>query len=103
MERGGDVGGFVARGNDNDKRGIAGWGLIPLLAKKIGDAWEATGSTDPLPEPRESDEPGEHGNAELYGMVQAPRCDLDGYKSCIISIAVYLIKLTSTYVIPKTA
>lgn len=65
LERSSDVGGFVARGDDDDEGGIAGWNVVPLLVKKVRDAWEAAGCTDKLPEPRESDEPREHGNAEL--------------------------------------
>ena len=64
FEGGGDVGGFVAGGNDDGDGWVAGGSSVVLGVEEVGDAGEAAGGGDGLPEPREGDEPGEEFDGE---------------------------------------
>ena len=70
VEGGGDVGGFVAGGDDDGDGRRALWGLIVLRVEEIGDAGQAEGSGEGFTEPEKRDEPGGELKGEMDGMRQ---------------------------------
>ncbi len=64
VQRGGDVGGLVARGNDDGDGGRACGGDVVLRGEEVGDTWQADDGGDHLPEPEEGDEPGDELDCE---------------------------------------
>ena len=70
VEGGGDVGGLVAGGDDDGDGRTAGGGQVVLRVAEIGDAGQASGCGDGLPEPRERDEPRCGCEGELKGVGQ---------------------------------
>jgi hypothetical protein len=65
VECSGDIGSFVASGNDDGDGGVADGRSVVLRKEEVGDARQPAGGGDGLPEPGESDKPGEEGEGEL--------------------------------------